>query len=61
MKHNFNKIWIYKFSGFIALLEIILRKIQKESIDVYLQLILPFGALNFHFSKRFQRIVYYMP
>lgn len=58
---NLNKIWIYKFSGFIALLEIILRKIQKESTDVYLQLILPFLALNFHLPNRFQRIVYYMP
>lgn len=30
MKHDLNRIWIYKFSGFIALLENYIKKDTKE-------------------------------
>lgn len=36
MKHGFNRIWIYKFSGFIALLENYNMKDTKKSMLLFL-------------------------
>lgn len=33
MKHDLNRIWIYKFSGFIALLENYITKDTKKKIN----------------------------
>lgn len=43
MKYDLNWLWIYKFSGFIALLENYIKKDTKKSIDVYLQLVCHYG------------------
>lgn len=52
MKHDLNRIWIYKFSGFIALLEnCITKDTKKKSIDVYLQLVCRYG-FKFSFTQQ---------
>lgn len=50
MKYDLNRIWIYKFSGFIALLENY-ERYKKKSIDVYLQLVCRYG-FKFSFTQQ---------
>lgn len=51
MKHDLNRIWVYKFSGFIALLGNYIKKDTKKSIDVYLQLVCHYG-FKFSFTQQ---------
>lgn len=58
MKHDLDRIWIYKFSGFIALLENYIMKDTKKSIAViicYFTIGTPsfaIMALNFHSAQQ---------
>ena len=59
MKHDLDRIWIYKFSGFIALLENYIMKDTKKLlaviISVYFTISMPsfaIMALNFHSAQQ---------
>ena len=60
MNHDLNTTWIYKFSGFIALLENYIKKDTKNQ-QMFIYSKYAVTAVNFHLPDRFQRIVYYMP
>lgn len=62
MKHDLNRIWVYKFSGFIALLENYIMKDTKKSIavitSVYFTISMPsftIMALSLHSAQQISK------
>lgn len=53
MKHDLDRIWIYKFSGFIALLENYIMKDTKKSIAVIICLFYNRYAIFCHYGFKF--------
>lgn len=52
MNHDLNTTWIYKFSGFIALLENYIKKDTKNQ-QMFIYNKYAITALNFHLPDRF--------